>query len=250
MRILFLFICLSFSDLVISQQLFYCDSLIEEGLLSCSSKYFFNPINSQKDSLIVDWITIDYEIGIEVLEVLAPVVGEVETRIIVDNNDLGEYEVMYNGKKIVSGETQNGVPNGEFRSYTIKGRLKGVSPYQGGKLNGLQVLIDEDQDSTFRTFKMGILNGDFIIKGSNGSFHYSRFENGERIGVSYSLYDNGRLEEHFFYEKPGLLIDGYHYIYDGDGNVSIRTKVRRNKVRTIEYLEEDGTVWKKLKMKK
>lgn len=134
-----------------------------------------------------------------------------------------------NGMLKESGALLNGLKTGTWTTYHSDQRVKTISTYVGGKLNGLYMEMTERGMIELQAFyKNGLLEGPYNkYKSGSRKLEERNYLAGELHGV-YRKYDDrkNKLQQEIHY-KNGIQ-DGLFRYFDEEGNI------------TMEYTYKDG----------
>ena len=133
-----------------------------------------------------------------------------------------------NGILQESGETLDGLKTGTWMTYSSEGRVKTISPYLAGKLNGVYLeMNDRGQVELQASFTDDILHGSWTKYKSGSRKEEERFYNMGQLDGDNKFYDQrGKLQKEIGY-KNGVQHGMFRH-YDENGNV------------TLEYEYKDG----------
>ena len=158
-----------------------------------------------------------------------PVNAEGFSTIEIDGSPVKKLEKYdENNVLIESGETLNDLKTGTWTTYYTDGRVKSISSYIAGKLNGVQVnFTDRGQVELQAFYKDGILHGSWTSYNNGSRKKEERMYNmGKLDGINRHYNRVGKLQKEIGFKND--LQHGVFKYYDDDGNV------------TLEYEYENG----------
>lgn len=129
---------------------------------------------------------------------------------------------------IESGETLDGLKTGTWTTYYPDGRVKSISSYIGGKLNGVFVnLTDKGHVELQASYKDGVLDENWTTYQNGSRKKEERFYvMGKLNGINKHYNRTGKLQKEIGFKDD--VQHGIFKYYDDDGNV------------TLEYEYKDG----------
>ena len=154
--------------------------------------------------------------------VAGPVNAEGFNTIEIDGSPIKKLEKYdENNVLIESGETLDGMKTGTWTTYFTDGRVKSISSYIAGKLNGVQVnFTDRGQVELQAFYKDGILHGPWTSYNNGSRKKEERVYNmGKLNGINRHYNRVGKLQK-----EMGFKDDVQHGIfryYDEEGNITL-----------------------------
>ena len=134
------------------------------------------------------------------------------------------------GNTVEEGFIKNGKKEGQWIEYTPRdGKIKSISSYIGGNLNGTYIEFDNRGYMT-RTaeFLNDDLNGKYKKYKYNKIIEEANYENGKLNGIRIKYYDNnGKKQEEVEYKDD--VINGIVRYYDDKGKLQIEYKYKNGK---------------------
>ena len=129
---------------------------------------------------------------------------------------------------VESGETLNDLKTGTWTTFYPDGRVKSISSYLAGKLNGVQInLTDKGHVELQAMYKDGLLNGNWTTFQNGSRKKEERFYiMGKLNGINKHYDRTGKLQREIGFKDD--VQHGIFKYYDEEGNV------------TLEYEYKDG----------
>lgn len=127
-----------------------------------------------------------------------------------------------NGNLTESGAMLNGLKTGTWVTYHPEQRIKTISSYVGGKLNGIHMELSNRGMVELESFyKDGQLNGNYIsFKSGSRKVEERSYKMGQLDGMYRKYYERqNKIQQEISY-KNGVQ-DGPYRFYDEEGNITM-----------------------------